>query len=262
MGDLARHEGADLPSVSMAGGAMAGAKAPIMGALRMAQAGRPERDTFTGTDEQLTAQQTRQESAAAREQARQDRIAALAEAAQARKDAQASAQQGREDLVRLAASLRPPTSAQVAAQTAAAAAPAAAEKQQNEVQDSLNLIKQIREDKALGSSTGPIEGRGAGFLVDPEGYTRVKALHDNLVNKLALAQTGKMKGQGAISNFERDMLAKAATALQMKLGDADYLNELAKVETQFQRMLKPAATTTPSGGKAPAKGGFSVVEIK
>jgi hypothetical protein len=125
----------------------------------------------------------------------------------------------------------------------AAEADAAKVREQNEVQDSIALIQQIRNDPALSASTGPVEGRGAGFLTaGPEGYTRVKALHDNLVNKLQLAQAGKLKGQGQISNMEREMLSKAATALQMKLGDADYLNELAKVETQFQRMLSSAAT--------------------
>jgi hypothetical protein len=133
----------------------------------------------------------------------------------------------------------------------AAEAAAAKEKEQNEVQDSLALIDQIRNDPALASSTGPVEGRGAGFLTaGPEGYTRVKALHDNLVNKLQLAQAGKLKGQGAVSNMEREMLSKAATALQLKLGDADYLNELGKVEAQFKRMLTggTAPTAAPSGG--------------
>lgn len=120
------------------------------------------------------------------------------------------------------------------------------QKEQNEVQDSLALIKQIRDDASRATATGPIQGRGLGMLQDLEGVTRVQALHDNLVNKLQLAQAGKLKGQGQISNFERDMLSKAATALQLKLGDDDYLNELAKVEAQFQRMLTgPRAVNAP-----------------
>jgi hypothetical protein len=136
------------------------------------------------------------------------------------------------------------------------------EKEQNEVEDSLALIKQIRDDKARASSTGPLQGRGLGALADFEGYTRVKALHDNLVNKLQLAQAGKLKGQGQISNMEREMLKNAATALDRNLGDGDYLNELGKVEAQFQRMLSgPRATTAPAGA-APKGSGFKVVEIK
>jgi hypothetical protein len=129
--------------------------------------------------------------------------------------------------------------------------------QQNEVQDSLALVEQIRKDPALASSTGPVEGRGGGWLTaGPEGFTRVKALHDNLVNKMQLAQAGKLKGQGQISNMEREMLKNAATALTMKLGDADYLNELAKVEAQFQRML-----TGGGAGQAPAISNGATVNL-
>jgi hypothetical protein len=125
------------------------------------------------------------------------------------------------------------------------------EKEQNEVSDSLALIDQIRKDPALASSVGPIEGRGGGYATaGPEGYTRVKALHDNLVNKLQLAQAGKLKGQGQISNMEREMLKNAATALDRNLGDADYLKELGKVEAQFQRMQGggPRAAGPAAGG--------------
>lgn len=119
---------------------------------------------------------------------------------------------------------------------------AATQKQQDEVGDSLALIDQIRNDPALASSVGPLEGRGGGYATaGPEGYTRVKALHDNLVNKLQLAQAGKLKGQGQISNMEREMLKNAATALDRTLGDSDYLKELGKVEAQFKRMQTSGA---------------------
>jgi hypothetical protein len=145
-----------------------------------------------------------------------------------------------------------------------AAVSAQATKEQNEVQDSLDLVKQIREDRARASSTGPIQGRGFGALADLEGFTRVKALHDNLVNKMQLAQAGKLKGQGQISNMEREMLKNAATALDMKLGDPDYLSELGKVEAQFQRMLTgPRAVNAPQGNApAPQGGGFRVLGVE
>ncbi len=143
---------------------------------------------------------------------------------------------------------------------------AQATKEQNEVEDALGLIKQIREDKSLPTATGSIQGRGVGLLQDLGGVTRVRALHDNLVNKLQLAQAGKLRGQGQISNMEREMLSKAATALQLKLDDPDYLNELTKIEGQFQRMLTGPRASKPTGGGAPAAkpagGGFRVVEIK
>jgi hypothetical protein len=47
-----QHEAADLPSVSMAGGAQATPTAPMMGSLRMMQTGTPERDVWQGSAEQ------------------------------------------------------------------------------------------------------------------------------------------------------------------------------------------------------------------
>lgn len=130
------------------------------------------------------------------------------------------------------------------------ASAAAQEKEDNEIQDSLDVIAQLRNDKALPTSTGPIQGRGAGALWGLEGFERVKSLHDNLVNKLSLAQAGKLKGQGPVSNFERDMLAKAATALKMQLGDKDYLTQLDNVEQFFKRQQHgPRVGKTVSGDK-------------
>jgi hypothetical protein len=82
-------------------------------------------------------------------------------------------------------------------------------------------------------------------------------MHDNLVGKLQLAQAGKLKGQGAVSDAERMMLKQAATALDRTLGDPDYLNQLTKIEQQFQRLqggggarpAAPAGAAGPSGGK-------------
>lgn len=110
-------------------------------------------------------------------------------------------------------------------------------KETNEVVDTLQLIQRLRSDPARPVSTGPIQGRGVGAMQDLEGYTRFQSLHDNLVNRLQLAQAGKLKGQGQISNMEREMLMKAATALTRKLGDADYLTELGEVEAMLTRMV-------------------------
>jgi hypothetical protein len=144
------------------------------------------------------------------------------------------------------------------ARVAGAGPEAQTQKEQNEVSDSLALIDQIRKDPALSSSVGPLEGRGVGYATaGPEGYTRVKALHDNLVGKLQLAQAGKLKGQGQISDKEREMLRNAATALDRKLGDKDYLNELGKVEAQFKRMQQ-GGSITPS----PATGGGKMIRAR
>jgi hypothetical protein len=135
-------------------------------------------------------------------------------------------------------------------------APAAAaqqEKEQNEVEDTLKIIQQIREHKSLPTATGPIQGRGLGLLQDLGGVTRVRGLHDQLSGRMQLAASGKLKGQGAISNMEREILAKAASSLALKLDDPDYLEELANVEGQFKRMLTgPRSTGAPAAAPAAA----------
>lgn len=117
----------------------------------------------------------------------------------------------------------------------------------NEVQQTLDLIQRIREDKARPIATGPVEGRGVGRIRDNSGYERVKALHDQLVGRLQLAQAGKLKGQGQISDREREMLMKAATALTRTLADPDYVTELDNIEGVLRgRHAMPAAGAPPS----------------
>jgi len=107
--------------------------------------------------------------------------------------------------------------------------------QQNEVQDSIALIDQILADKALPSAVGPID-QYIGEVHDLEGVNRFKSLHNQLTGKLSLAQAGKLKGQGQISDKERAMLASAATALNRGLSEQDYKTELGKARGQFERM--------------------------
>lgn len=117
--------------------------------------------------------------------------------------------------------------------------------QQNEIEDTLALIEQIQRDPSLAASTGPLDSRGLGMVTDTTGVTRVNALHNQLVGKMSLAQAGKLKGQGQISDKERALLRDAATALTQHMGDADYLNELGKVRSQFEHMRGgPAAAHT------------------
>lgn len=245
-GDLVKDRGQRLDSTNLSGVVnTAGAAPRILGLAKTDNPGMA--GTFTGTAQQIQGQQDREDRAAQIAQARQDKIDAQRQAAQDRLDAQKQAQEGRKELAHVVASLRPSTA------SSQADGAAAQQKETNEVQDALSLIQQIRSDKALPTSTGPLQGRGLGMLQDLEGVTRVRALHDNLVNRMSLAQAGKLKGQGQISNMEREMLQKAATALSLKLGDADYLNELAKVEAQFQRMLTgPRATNASPPAATPA----------
>lgn len=134
----------------------------------------------------------------------------------------------------------------------------ATDQQANEVADSIALIDQMSKDKSLSHAVGPLDQYAGGVInADPNGVNRFKALHDQLVGKMSLAQAGKLRGQGQISDKERAMLASAATALNRGLSEKDYLAELAKVRDQFARMQGGAPVAPAAGG-----GGFRVVEIK
>lgn len=144
--------------------------------------------------------------------------------------------------------------------SAAAAAAAPTEQQKNEVADSLTLIDQISNDSALDAAVGPLDAY-IGKTRDLSGVNRFEALHNELVGKLQLAQAGKLKGQGQISNMEREMLRGAATALTRKMSEQDYRAELAKIRAQFERMSSPIAPaashgstpTAPAAAQAPPK---------
>lgn len=121
----------------------------------------------------------------------------------------------------------------------------------NEVDDTLSLIDQIAKDPALGKSVGPLDQYDISMVADPTGVNRFKALHNQLVGKMSLAQAGKLKGQGQISDKERALLAAAATALSRGLGEKDYRAELAKIQQQFTRMKGGVPTAAPGGQVVP-----------
>jgi hypothetical protein len=120
----------------------------------------------------------------------------------------------------------------------------AAKQDANEVDDAISLIDQIGADPALNSAVGPVD-QYVGQVHDLNGVNRFNALHNQLVGKLSLAQAGKLKGQGQISDKERALLGAAATALSRGLSEADYKNELGKVRAQFERMRGAAAQHQP-----------------
>lgn len=122
--------------------------------------------------------------------------------------------------------------------------------QQNEVQDTLALIDQIDKDPALNKSVGPVDQYIGGVISgDPAGVNRFRNLHNELTGKLQLAQAGKLKGQGQISDKEREMLKGAATALNPNTSEADYRKELQKIRTQFERMANPGMAGPSATGK-------------
>lgn len=99
-------------------------------------------------------------------------------------------------------------------------------------------------DEILSSKTAPLTGAmrlgntDGMFGVDPIGAINrllrpdletTKAKVDQLKGILQLAQASKLKGQGQISDKEREMLTKAATALNYKMSDKAFRKELINI---------------------------------
>jgi hypothetical protein len=70
------------------------------------------------------------------------------------------------------------------------------------------------------------------------------------MNSLSLENRQKLKGQGAVSDFEGKMLAKAASSLTPALSDKDAVKELQKIRGIFSTAAGFTATvkiTAPNG---------------
>jgi hypothetical protein len=289
MGDLVQHDAADLPSTALSGIAQAGAKAPIMGTLRMTAAGRPERDTFTGTAEQLSSQQAREDTLGAREQARQDRIAAQGQAAKDRADLQAQAAKDRADLARLTAGLHGSN----------------ADLQRDILQGKLDAAKEKDAEKrhtadtAREAALASIDDTSSALdeLLDPHGQLKpgvggavgwdsvmsripgtsaadARARIDRLQSRLTIDLLGEMKRQsrtgasgfGALSEKELAVLQSAAARLGTSQSDESFRQALADVRKQLMGMRQRAAgaapTATPAPGQAAAPQAFDWVPGK
>jgi len=118
---------------------------------------------------------------------------------------------------------------------------------QQELSDALALANSIWTDKGLNKSVGPIDQYNP--MPDAD-RNRFIARHNQLMGILQLAQAGKLKGQGQITQPERELLANAASALNRGLSEKDYRAELVKVMSYFERKMKqgnPATTAQPPG---------------
>lgn len=103
--------------------------------------------------------------------------------------------------------------------------PLATEQQENEVSQTVNLIDEIY-GRDLAPATGTLRIRGG--IPGTDAYT-TKIKLDQLVDKLALAARGQLKGQGQISDKETQMLKDAVAALNLKQSESNIRAELQKI---------------------------------
>lgn len=91
-------------------------------------------------------------------------------------------------------------------------------------------------DELLALDTREITGRirqGGTFLGSDQGR-KAKVLYDNIVAKLSLDNVEKLKGQGAISDAERRLLADAATKINNIQSDTDFRAALEQTKQAIQ----------------------------
>jgi hypothetical protein len=111
-----------------------------------------------------------------------------------------------------------------------------------------NLAQELIDDPNLADITGSIEGRLPGFLT--EDNQRAMAKFTQLKNKLALGEREKLKGQGAISNFEAQQLASAVSALDRATGHENTIEMLKQIQAAFAGD-SPSAAPVPGTERNP-----------
>ncbi len=97
-----------------------------------------------------------------------------------------------------------------------------------EAASGMNLINVLLQSKDLGSITGSVEQYRPSLLLN-SGANIAKNQFDQIKGMLALANRAKLKGQGAVSDFEGKVLDRAASSLGRNLSEAEFRNQLKQI---------------------------------
>lgn len=111
------------------------------------------------------------------------------------------------------------------------------------------LAIELRDDTSLNQSVGPVQGRMASL--------RAKSLDfDNRIARLKalLSVEGRqgLKGQGAISNYESQLLERAMTSLDQRVDEKTFKAELQRIIDATGDGIAPVASHDTSGAKPTA----------
>lgn len=90
----------------------------------------------------------------------------------------------------------------------------------------IRLANEVYSHQALGRNIGPID---AAFPTMTPGGSDFQTKLQRLRDLIALENRSKLKGQGAVSDFEGKMLASASTALNPYAGEAAFQEELRRI---------------------------------
>lgn len=107
------------------------------------------------------------------------------------------------------------------------AAKASSKSADSEVLDTLNTVNQMLNSSKLGKISGPIDQFAGGIFGEA---ATLRKQYNQLKGILALNSREKLKGSGAISDFEFRVLGDASTALGRELSDDEFRRQLSKIK--------------------------------
>lgn len=106
-----------------------------------------------------------------------------------------------------------------------------------EIQRNIDLVDALLNSPSVNTISGNIQGRLPWIAL---GWDAQLALnqYEQIKNLLSLDSREKLKGTGAISDFESKMLANSASAIGRNLSDKDFKAELQKIRDIFDGKYK------------------------
>lgn len=118
---------------------------------------------------------------------------------------------------------------------------------QQALQGNLDIVDSLLNNPNLAGISGSIQGRLPRLLLGA-GPRLALSQFDQLKGTLSLENREKLKGTGAISDFEFKVLGDAASALNRDFSDADLKKQLEKIRDVFAGKYSNTNTGSPSGG--------------
>ncbi len=112
----------------------------------------------------------------------------------------------------------------------------------------VNSINNLLENPKLDNISGFIGQTGITSLFGKA--KTAKTDYENVISNLQLTAAKLLQGQGQVSNFERDILANAAAAINRGQEDKDFQNSLVKLRgvlTTSSGLEAPVRVTNPNG---------------
>jgi len=132
----------------------------------------------------------------------------------------------------------------------------------NEIVDRKGLVDLVGSLRAGLPKNGFTARNTLGFIPGTS-YNSFNRDISRLKGALSLMAAGQIKGQGALSDSERKMLASSITKIDQGLGDKEFLEELDRIDAMLSAKRTPTpALRKPSGGAAPRTIGRFTVEVE